>query len=197
MNNNYRSIALRTLAAGIVSVALVGCSESITSPETSGFSPAAAAVSASSGDLSGWTLIAESNVPVGRMTTVTGGRYTVMVTKGAYQKAFKLAMYEIDPNRIDVNLEPDGIEFDGAVYMSIDYSGTRFDPAAPNYAGVEPCAGRWDPASGQWQEHPGSIDVNAKTVTMPLYGFSRYGLIVAPNTQGKDPSDNFEDANSN
>jgi hypothetical protein len=193
MNNNYRNLALRTLAAGVLSVALVGCSDSITAPETG--SRVAAADVAAATNLTGWTQIAYENVPVGRQISVSASRYTVMITKGAYQKAFKLAMYELSPSRIDVNLEPDGIEFDGAVYMSIDYSGSRFDPDAPNYAGVTPCAGRWDPVEGLWKEHPGSIDENSKTVTLPLYGFSRYGLIVAPNDDlGRDPSDNFEDA---
>ncbi len=180
---------------GTLSLALAGCSESLTLPEATNPSSALAATAGSyPPDIPGWTRIAQANVPVGHATTLAGSRYTVTFQPHSFQHAIKVAMFERYPNVLDVNLEPDGIEFEGEVTLTIDYAGTQYDPDAPGFAGAAPQAGRFNSAMKRWAPYPGAVnDTENKTLTLVLHGFSRYGLMRGSQADGgRVLGDDFE-----
>ena len=122
-----------------------------------------------------WYVVASEKVSPGEgPAIVTGSRYTITLDRGSFQRATTVVMMERDPGKLDVQLFPDGLIFEGGVTLTVDYSGTIYDPSSPTYAWGPVRMGHYDTAAKEWTVLPGTIDTEAKTYTVTLTGFSRY-----------------------
>lgn len=122
-----------------------------------------------------WYVVGSAKINPGEgQTTIEGSRYTLTFSKGAVQRATTVVIMERDPNKLDVQLFPDGSVFDGPVTMTVDYTGTIYDPGSPTYLWGPVRVGRYESATKTWTVLPGTDDTEAKTYTMNLTGFSRY-----------------------
>lgn len=122
-----------------------------------------------------WYVVASEKIAPGEgPAVVEGSRYTITFDRGSLDRATTVVIMERDQDKLDVQLFPDGMTFDGSVIMTVDYSGTIYDPHSPTYAWSPIKVGRYDTAAKEWTMLPGTTDTVAKTHTVMLAGFSRY-----------------------
>jgi hypothetical protein len=91
-----------------------------------------------------------------------------------------IEIWERDPNILDVQFGPHGINFDEEVELRLDYTGTNCDPDSPNYDGSIPSFFYFDPSLQLWVEIPGTDHASEKEYRVDLEHFSRYGLFGTP-----------------
>jgi hypothetical protein len=123
-----------------------------------------------------WLVAAAEEVLPGTLETVTGSRYSVTFDVGSLRDPATITIKERDPGIVDVELGPDGLEFDSPVVLEIDYSGTANDPSSPDYHGLPPRLFWFNPKTSTWKVVPGTDDPKTRTYRAPLRHFSRYAM---------------------
>lgn len=122
-----------------------------------------------------WYVVASEKISPGEgPAVVEGSRYTITFDRGSFKRATTVVMMERDPDKLDVQLFPDEMTFEGGVTLTVDYSGTIYDPHSPTYAWSPVRMGHYNTATREWTVLPGTNDTEAKTYTVTLTGFSRY-----------------------
>jgi len=122
-----------------------------------------------------WYVVASEKITPGQgQSMIEGSRYTITFDRGAVQRATNVVIMERDQDKLDVQLFPDGSTFNTPVTLTIDYSGTIYDPHSPTYLRAPIKVGHYDSATREWTFLSGTTDTEAKTHTVMLTGFSRY-----------------------
>ena len=115
---------------------------------------------------------------------VEGSRYELEFPAGAVNQAVAISIYERDPNILDMQFDPHGIQFNKAVELEIDYSGTNADPSSSNYDGSVPAFFWYDDVNDQWVQLEGKNDVGDREYKVMLSHFSRYAVAAIPPGDG-------------
>lgn len=123
-----------------------------------------------------WYLVANQWVPAGSVTAVQGGRYKLKFYAGSLSQGAQIQVREYNPNVLDFQLDPHGIQFGTPVDLTIDYRGTNVDPLSPNWDGTLPLFLWFNPASSLWEIVPGLNNPLTRTYHVKLQHFSRYQL---------------------
>ena len=151
-----------------------GCSElgDPASPQPM-LAPAIKAVDAVDTD---WNLVTTKTVSPGVTTQVIGSRYTLTFEPLSTLDSLSVTIRERNASIIDVEFGPDGSQFYKPVLLEISYRGTAFDASAPNYSGRSPRLFWFNPATGNWENVPGTDDPKNCVYTVSLQHFSRYAM---------------------
>ena len=162
-------LAVTTLCAG------AGCRNLGTNPDQQAAALETTVVARDLEAAESWKGVATRTVSPGTSSIVEGSRYSLTFSPLSLVEDLEVTIKERDPNIVDVELGPDGSVFYKPVTLEIDYRGTRFDPAHPDYRGP----GRllwWNPELRDWVLVPGTDDPKTCTYSARLEHFSRYAM---------------------
>ncbi len=123
-----------------------------------------------------WYRICEMIVRADRVEVVKGKRYELTFAKGSLHSDTTCTIQEYDPDVLDVQLGPHGIQFGEPVTLSIDFRDTAADPHSAIADGSEPVLWWWNEAQQRWEAIPGRTDWAARRHIVRLAHFSRYVL---------------------
>ena len=115
---------------------------------------------------------------------VAGSRYQLYFPEDALDDDEVITVFEHDPSVLDVQFGPHGVQFDRAVRLRIDYSGTNADPESDNYDGSTPAFFWFDDVNNQWVRLEGKSDTSRTFYFVYLSHFSRYAVAAIPPGDG-------------
>jgi hypothetical protein len=134
-----------------------------------------------------WYAVATTTVEKNQSKTCGGSRYYLTIPPGAMPRNDTVTIMEYDPDVLDFELMPDGIQFNRTVTICLDYEGTRFDPDTPGHV-KGALELRWlNPDTGSWEPVMGSDSPLEKKFYGRLSHFSRYGLFTISSKAGWSP----------
>jgi hypothetical protein len=183
-----KRVSKASLLLALVLIAAAGCgTDQILAPtaQSEVGTPFIGAVEESpTGDASWWTQVASGKVMPGQSTVISGSRYTLTFPKGSVKKNTIVTISEHHPNIVDVKLGPSDTVFKKPVTLTMYYGNTTKEPPRQT-------AYAYDPATGKWNSFQGVDDPVARTYTVELDHFSRFGLS-SPGVEAQPPRTNGE-----
>jgi hypothetical protein len=194
--NKLLVFSLAALCAGVL--VLAGCGQdTVNSPELTtepDFVPLVVAGATlemrgsvgwmSAGSEPAWFIVGEGLAMKNRDRKTTSDKCDLTFYAGAVDATTQVKIYMYDVNVLEFEFTPDGVPFGVPVRVDVRYAGTNADPDSPNYDGSIPAFFWHNPATGLWEEVPGTNDTTDKTYVAYVEHFSRYTLGTIPPGDG-------------